>query len=157
MTDAESATADGEWDVDLSVLRARIRTVAVGVGTGLVAGMGAFMYVRNDIAPSHDLPLIPGPDWYPILCVALAGAYVYLLTPDSRESIIAGLVGLVVGVATLIVAVTLPLYILYPSAGRALLIRQYLYEAMPGMINALVLVYFGGYLSTLMVLGFFDV
>lgn len=157
MTDAEAATANDGWEVNASRMWARVRTVAVGVGTGLVAGMGAFMYVRNQITPSHGLPILPGPDWYPVICVALAGAYVYLLTPDSRESIIAGLVGFFVGVATLVVAVALPVYVLYPAPGQALVVRQYLYEALPGLLNALVLVYFGGYLTTLLVLGYLDV
>ncbi len=156
MTDAEY-DENGAWTADVSVAWQRLRTAAVGVGTGLVAGMGAFMYVHDDLVPSHGLPLVPGPAWYPVVMMALAGAYVYLLTPDSRESIVAALVGFTVAVSTLVAAVVVPLYVLYPGPARGPLARQYLREAFPGFLNGLILVYFGGYLTALLVLGYLDV
>lgn len=145
------------WETDATRVWDRVRTAAVGVGTGLVAGMGSFMYVRREIVPSHDLPLAPGPDWYPVLFVALAGAYVYLLTPDSRESIMAGLVGFFVALTTLVAAVVIPVYALYPEGAREFVIFAALHDAIPGLINGLILLYFGGYLTTLLVLGYMDV
>ncbi|PSP75709.1 hypothetical protein BRC81_15100 [Halobacteriales archaeon QS_1_68_20] len=159
MTDAEydEETVTRTWTSDVSLVRSRLRTVGVGVGTGLVAGMGAFMYVRDELVPTHGIPLLPGPEWYPVVMMALAGIYVYLLTPDSRESIVAGLVGFLVAVSTLVAAVVVPLYVLYPGPARGPLARQYLREAFPGLLNGLVLVYFGGYLTALLVLGYLDV
>lgn len=160
MTDAEyddAATSGRSWSSNASVLWSRLRTVGVGIGTGLVAGMGAFMYVRDDIVPAHGLPFVPGAQWYPVVMMALAGVYVYLLTPDSRESIVAGLVGFTVALFTLVAAVVVPLYFLYPAPARGPLARQYLHDAIPGLINGLLLVYFGGYLTALLVLGYLDV
>jgi uncharacterized membrane protein len=135
----------------------RVRTPAVGVAAGLVAGMGSYMSTRTAIVPDHGLPLLPGAAWYPLVMVGLAGAYVYLLTPDSRESIVAALVGAMTAVATLVAAAIAPLWVLYPPAARDVLIRTKLHDAVPGLLIGIVIVYFAGYLTTVLVLGYLDV
>jgi len=141
----------------LALVWRRVRTPAVGVATGLVAGMGSYMSTRTAIVPEHGLPLLPGPEWYPLLMVGLAGAYVYLLTPDSRESIVAALVGATTAVATVVAAAIAPLWVLYPPAARDVLIRTKLHDAVPGLLIGIVIVYFAGYLTTVLVLGYLDV
>lgn len=133
----------------------RLRTLAVGVATGVVAGMGGFMYTREAFVPTVG-PLAGA--WYPSVLAALAGAFVYLLTPDARESIQAAIVGFLAGIATIVVAWMGPLWLLdYAPLARDVYIRQRLQLTVPGVVTTLVLVYWGGYLTTMLVAGYLDV
>lgn len=134
---------------------ARLRTLGVGVATGLVAGMGGFMYTREAFVPTVG-PLVG--TWYPSILAALAGAFAYLLTADARESIQAAIVGFLVGVATIVVAWMGPLWLLdFSPLARDVYIRGRLQLTVPGIVTTLLLVYWGGYLTTMLVGGYLDV
>lgn len=126
------------------------RPLVVGLATGVLGGMAAFMYTRRGLAP-------PGPEWYPTALVVVAGAYTYLLAGGLKESVAAAIVGFFAGVGTLVAAWIAPLWLLpYSPFARALLLPSLLQRAVAGALSTYLLAYLGGYLAILSVAGYLD-
>lgn len=131
--------------------RRRLSPIAIGLLTGLLGGMGAFMYSRTGLLPGG----LAG--WMPTGIVALAGVYTYLLVRDVRRSVTAMLTAFGVGIATLIAAWVAPLWLLpYAPAARDLLLPGLLQRAVTTAMTSYLLLFLGGYLTTMMVAGYLD-
>ncbi len=131
--------------------RGRLPAIAIGVLTGLLGGMGAFMYSRSGLLPGG----IPG--WIPTGIVAVAGVYTSLLVRDVRRSVTAMLVAFGVGIATLIAAWIAPLWLLpYAPPARDLLLPGLLQRAVTTAMSSYLLLFLGGFLTTMMVAGYLD-
>jgi len=131
------------------------RFVLVGLASGLVGGMGAFMFSRAVLVPSFATAFgrqTPG-----LVVTALAGMFAYLLARDGRESAKAMVVGLFVALATLITARISPAFLLpFPAPIRDLIIQDQLEYVAHTTFNVLLLIYWGGYLGALSLFGYFD-
>jgi len=131
--------------------RGRLGPIGVALLTGILSGMGAFMYSRAGLLPN------PVPGWMPSAVVLLAGVYTFLLVRDIRGSVAAMLVASAIGIAILIAAWVAPLWLLpYPPAARDLLLPGLLQRAVTTAITTYLLLFLGGYLTTLMVAGYLD-
>lgn len=132
-------------------LRGRARQAVIGSLTGIVGGMGAFMHTRAGLVPAA----LDG--WSGPVVIVLAGVYTYLLLPDLRGSVAAMLLAFGVGIATLVLAWIAPLWLLpYPPAARDLLLPGLLQRAVTSALSVYLLLFLGGYLTTLLVAGYFD-
>lgn len=132
-------------------LVARMRPVGVGLATGTLAGMGAFMGSHPGLTP----PLVTGA--VALGFVLVAGAYTHLLAVELRESITAALVALAAGGATVAAAWVAPLWWLqYPPGARAVILPGLLQRALSDAMATLLVVYLGGYFATVLVAGYWD-
>lgn len=129
----------------------RGRFAVIGTLTGVVGGMGAFMFTRSGLMPT------PLAAWMAAAVVLLAGVFTYLLVPDVRGSVAAMLVSFGVGIATLILAWVAPLWLLpYPPAARDILLPGLLQRAAAAALSSYLLLFLGGYLTTLVIAGYLD-
>lgn len=113
--------------------------------------MGAFMYTRTGLLP------VPLDGWMMAGLVVVAGVYTYLLERDVRGSVTAMLVAFGVGIGMLILAWIAPLWLLpYPPAARDLILPGLLQRAVTAAMTAYLLLFLGGYLTTLMIAGYLD-
>lgn len=123
-------------------------TVVVGVATGTMAGMGAFMLTQSPLTPA------PMDGRFAAVLVVLAGVYTHLLVEDIRRSVTAMIVALVVGAITLVAAWTAPLWILpYAPGARDVLLPGLLQRALASAMSTFLLLFLGSYLATLTVDG----
>lgn len=156
---AESVRDDAAsgWSTDEAnrPLYRTYRFVVVGIASGLLGGMGAFMFSRAVLVPSFVAGLgrqTPG-----LVVTVLGGALAYLLAVDTRESARAMVLGLFVALATLVATRVAPAFMLpFPPVARDAIINDQLQYVAHTTINVLLLVYWGGYLTTVSLFGFLD-
>lgn len=120
------------------------RLLAVGSLVGVVAGMGSFMFINDQLMP-----------WgvsnaWALAIIGLAGAYTHLLAIDLSESITLSLVAVVAGFAVHVGAWVSPLWVLsYPPAARDVLLPRMLGEAVAGGLLIYVLTFYGSYFGAI--------
>ncbi|WP_135826938.1 hypothetical protein [Halorussus ruber] len=132
-------------------VRHRLRLLALATLTGGVAGMGSFMYIKEQF-----LPWGVSATWALVL-VGLGGAYTHLLAEDLAESISLSLVAVVVGFAVHVGAWIAPLWILsYPPGARDLILRQMVGRAVTSGILAYVMTFYGSYFGAVLVGGYLE-
>ena len=123
----------------------------LGVGTGALAGMGAFMYSNEGLLP----PAVPG--WVPVVVLCLAGVYTVVLSTSLSRSIRALLIAFVTAIGTLFLASVLPVWVLpYGRGGADIALVYFLRQALLGTLMALLVIFLGSYFATLFVAGYFD-
>lgn len=132
-------------------VRYRLRLLALATLTGGVAGMGTFMYIKDQL-----IPWGVSPTWALVL-VGLGGAYTHFLADDLAESISLSLVAVVVGFAVHVVAWIAPLWILsYSPTARDLLLRQMIGRALTSGILAYLMTFYGSYFAAVLVGGYLE-
>jgi hypothetical protein len=132
-------------------VRHRLRLLALATLTGGVAGMGSFMYIKEQF-----LPWGVSATWALVL-VGLGGAYTHFLAEDLSESISLSLVAVVVGFAVHVGAWIAPLWILsYPPGARDLLLRPMVGRAVTSGILAYVMTFYGSYFGAVLVGGYLE-
>ncbi|PSQ46064.1 hypothetical protein BRD15_10205 [Halobacteriales archaeon SW_6_65_15] len=131
--------------------RRRLRMLALGSLTGVVAGMGSFMYINAQFIPW-------GVDkMWALALVGVAGAYTHFLAHDLSDSIGLSLVAVLIGLAVHTVAWIAPLWILpYPPFARDILLPKMLGEALAGGILAYLLTFYGSYFGAVLVGGYVE-
>lgn len=129
--------------------RQRLRTLALGSLTGVVAGMGTFMFLSEQFLPWG----VTG-TWALVL-VGVAGAYTHFLADDLSESIGLSLVAVLVGLVVHVVAWIAPLWILsYSPFVRDLLLPQMIGEALASGMPAYLVTFYGSYFGAVLVGGY---
>jgi len=153
-TETEGAGAGWAEDTGERTLLDRYYAVAVGAGSGALGGMGAFMTNQTALVPKVA-PFLGRSAWA-LTVTALGGAFAFLLARGIRESVTAMLVGSAVALAVTAATLVFPAYALpFGSVGRGLLVQFRLGRLVPTVFGVLVLVYWGGYLATVSLLGYF--
>ncbi|WP_135851376.1 hypothetical protein [Halorussus salinus] len=136
---------------DLGALGRRLRLLALGTLTGVVAGMGSFMFLKNQY-----LPWVVTETWA-LALVGVAGAYTHFLADDLAESITLSLVAMAVGLAVHVVAWVAPLWLLgYPPFARDLLLPKMLGEALASGLPPYVVTFYGSYFGALLLGGYLE-
>lgn len=135
-------------------IRSRLRTgwrpLVVGVATGILGGMGLYVYNRPLLIPISD------PIWG-LICIILAGVYTRLLTATLKQSLSAAIIGILTGSIVTIGARIAPLWLLsYTPAARELLLPAAIGRAIVGLLFVFILVYLGSYLFIATTYGFFN-
>lgn len=131
--------------------RYRLRLLALATLTGGVAGMGTFMYIKEQLLPWGVEPI------WALVLVGLAGAYTHFLAEDLAESISLSLVAVVVGFAVHVGAWIAPLWILsYPPGARDLVLRGMVGRAVTSGILAYLMTFYGSYFGAVLVGGFLE-
>jgi len=150
----DAAQGWAELDGERTLLD-RYFPVVVGIASGAMGGMGSFMANQTSLVPKV-VPFVSRSAWA-LGVTALGGAFAYLLARDVRESVVAMLVGSVAALAVMTLAVVFPAYALpFDTVGRGLIVQFRLGRLVPTVLGVLVLVYWGGYLTTLSLLGYFE-
>ena len=155
-TETEADRAGTGWTEETGErsLLERYYVVAVGAGSGALGGMGAFMTNQTALVPKL-LPFVSRSAWA-LTVTALGGAFAFLLARGVRESVVAMLVGSAVALVVTAGALVVPVYALpFSSVGRGMLVQFRLGRLVPTVFGVLVLVYWGGYLATVSLLGYF--
>lgn len=146
-----SENAMSRLNFGIESVRKRIRLLLLGSLTGVVAGMGTFMYIQNQFLP-----------WgvertWAFALIVIAGAYTHFLARDLADSISVSLVAIVVGFVVHVGAWIAPLWILpYPPIARSLLLPKMAGEALTGAIFVYILTFYGSYFAAVIVWGYLD-
>jgi hypothetical protein len=136
---------------DFGALGGRLRLLVLGTVTGVVAGMGSFMFLK-----SQFLPWVVTETWA-LALVGLAGAYTHFLADDLAESITLSLVAVMVGLAVHVVAWIAPLWLLeYPPFARDLLLPQMIGKSLASGLPPYVLTFYGSYFTALLLGGYLE-
>lgn len=126
-----------------------IRATVIGLLTGIVGGLGTFVFSNADVSPvagSPNLALLP---------VVLSGVYVHLFAADLRESFTAAGVAFLVGAAVCIGAWVWPVYALgYTGVLAELVGAPRLRNGVVNVITVYLMVFGASYLTTLSVTAF---
>ncbi|UPV99632.1 hypothetical protein M0R88_14050 [Halorussus gelatinilyticus] len=129
----------------------RLRPLALGTLTGVVAGMGEFMFLKEQF-----LPWVVTETWA-LALVAVAGAYTHFLAKDLAESITLSLVAMTVGLTVHVVAWIAPLWLLaYPPGARDLLLPKMVGEAIASGLPPYVITFYGSYFAALLLGGYLE-
>lgn len=132
-------------------VRRRLRLVGFGSATGVVAGMGSFMYIKAAYMPWG----LDGT--WALALVGLAGAYTHLLARDLADSIGLSLVAVAVGLAFHTVAWIAPLWMLpYPPLARDLLLPKMVGQAVTSGIFGYLVTFYVSYFAAILVAGYLD-
>jgi hypothetical protein len=133
----------------------RYFVLVVGLCSGALGGMGAFMANQSALVPKVA-PFVGRSGWA-LAVTALGGAFAFLLARDIRESVVGMLVGSAVALVVMTGATVFPVYALpFSSIGRGVIVQFRLGRLVPTVFGVLVLVYWGGYLTAVSVLGYFE-
>ncbi len=136
---------------DVGALGYRLRVLALGTLTGVVAGMGSFMFLKDQFLPWGVT------ETGALALVGLAGVYTHLLADDLAESIALSLVAVMVGLAVHVVAWVAPLWLLaYPPFARDLLLPKMVGEALASGLPPYLLTFYGSYFGALLLGGYFE-
>ena len=128
-------------------VRALSRTVSVGLPSGVLAGLGAFLLSQPSLTPVAGTTL-------PLALVALGGGFVPLLTDRLRRSVAAMLCAYATGIAVHLGAYVAPLWVLsYPPSARDLLLPRFLGEALT-IVFQYTLAFFAAYLLVVTISGY---
>ena len=128
-------------------VRALSRTVSVGLPSGVLAGLGAFLLSQPSLTPVAGTTL-------PLALVALGGGFVPLLTDRLRRSVAAMLCAYATGIAVHLGAYVAPLWVLsYPPSARDLLLPRFLGEAL-AVVFQYTLAFFAAYLLVVTISGY---
>lgn len=123
----------------------------VAVAVGMLAGMGSFLFAKGGLLPDGIAP------WMAAAVVLFAGGAVPAFTDSLREGIRTALAGYVLGIATLTLAWVGPWWVLpFAPGARDLLLYTRLGQVAVHAISSLLLPYFTGYLTVLLVVGYLD-
>lgn len=128
-------------------VRALSRAVSVGLPSGVLAGLGAFLLSQPSLTPvAGTTP--------PLALVALGGGFVPLLTDRLRRSVAAMLCAYATGIAVHLGAYVAPLWVLsYPPSARDLLLPRFLGEAL-AVVFQYTLAFFAAYLLVVTISGY---
>ena len=128
-------------------VRALSRAVSVGLPSGVLAGLGAFLLSQPSLTPvAGTTP--------PLALVALGGGFVPLLTDRLRRSVAAMLCAYATGIAVHLGAYVAPLWVLsYPPSARDLLLLRFLGEALT-VVFQYTLAFFAAYLLVVTISGY---
>lgn len=128
-------------------VRALSRAVSVGLPSGVLAGLGAFLLSQPSLTPvAGTTP--------PLALVALGGGVVPLLTDRLRRSVAAMLCAYATGIAVHLGAYVAPLWVLsYPPSARDLLLPRFLGEAL-AVVFQYTLAFFAAYLLVVTISGY---
>jgi hypothetical protein len=131
-----------------SRVRALARTISIGLPSGVLAGLGAYILSQPSLTPvSGTTP--------PLALVVLGGAFVPLLSDRLRRSVAAMLCAYATGIAVHLGAYVAPLWVLsYPPTARDLLLPRFLAEALTVVFFQYTLAFFAGYLLVTTVSGY---
>jgi hypothetical protein len=134
-------------------LRSRLhsggRPLVVGVATGILGGMGLYVYNRPALITNDPI--------WGLACMILAGIYTRLLTTTLKQSLSAAIIGVLTGTVMTIGARIAPLWLLsYTPAARELLLPAAIGRATVGLLFVFTLVYLGSYLFIVTISGFFN-
>lgn len=129
----------------------RLRLLVLASLTGVVSGMGTFMYVKEQF-----LPWGVDATWaFALIC--LGGVYTHFLADDLSESIKLSLVAAGVGFAVHIGAWIAPLWILpYSPFARDLLLPQMVGRALTSGILTYLVTFYGSYFGAVLVGGYLE-
>jgi len=128
-------------------VRALSRAVSVGLPSGVLAGLGAFLLSQPSLTPVAGTTL-------PLVLVALGGGFVPLLTDRLRRSVAAMLCAYATGIAVHLGAYVAPLWVLsYPPSARDLLLLRFLGEALT-VVFQYTLAFFAAYLLVVTISGY---
>lgn len=132
-------------------LRQRLRVLALGTLTGVVAGMGSFTYIKEELIPWGVDPV------WALVLVGVAGAYTHFLAVDLDESVTLSLIAVVAGLGFHSVAWIAPLWLLqYPPFARDLLLPKMLGEALMTGILAYLMTFYGSYFGGVLIGGYLE-
>lgn len=125
--------------------------LAKGLGVGLLAGMGAFVYnAPQFVTVEVDLRLLLVP-------VFVAGVFAHLFADSLRRSVRLGLAGFFLGLVVFVGAWVAPLWILsYPAPARDVLLPKMMGDALSAAFLTFSAAYLGGYLLTVSVAAFWE-
>ena len=128
-------------------VRALSRAVSVGLPSGVLAGLGAFLLSQPSLTPVAGTTL-------PLVLIALGGGFVPLLTDRLRRSVAAMLCAYATGIAVHLGAYVAPLWVLsYPPSARDLLLLRFLGEALT-VVFQYTLAFFAAYLLVVTISGY---
>lgn len=129
----------------------RLRLLVLASLTGGVAGMGTFMFLKEQF-----LPWGVDATWALVL-VAVAGAYTHFLATDLSESISVSLIAAVFGLVVHVVVWIAPLWILsYPPFARDLLLPQMVGQALASGLPPYLVTFYGTYFGAVIVGGYLE-
>lgn len=130
--------------LDRESLTATLRTALLSLVLGGIAGMGTFVFIQEQFAPTLVEP------WYAIGAIVLAGLFNRLLSRDLRNGMLISF--LAVGVAFVVnfVVWLAPLWLSgYPWFAINILLPTLLGRSLLSVIIVLPLSYYGGYFGGL--------
>lgn len=132
-------------------VRERLRLLVFGSLTGVLAGMGSFMFIK-----AQYMPWGLGKAWA-LALVAVAGVYTHLLARDLAESVGLSLVAVAVGLTFHTVAWISPLWILsYPPFARGLLLPKMVGQALMSGVFGYLGTFYASYFTAILVAGYLD-
>jgi len=121
-----------------------VRATVIGVATGVVAGLGTFVFGNSNVSPVAGSPNLA------LAAIALAGAYAHLLAADLRESFTTAGVAFLVGSAVCIGAWLWPVYALgYTGVLAELVGAPRFRNGVVNVITIQLMVFTASYLATL--------
>ncbi|MFB6236146.1 MAG: hypothetical protein ABEH81_12535 [Halopenitus sp.] len=121
-----------------------IRATIIGVLTGIVGGLGTFVFSNTDVSP------IAGDPKLALIPIVLSGVYAHLFAADLRESFTAAGVAFLVGAVVCIGAWVWPVYALgYTGVLAELVGAPRLRNGVVNVITIYLMVFGASYLATL--------
>lgn len=126
----------------------RLRLLFIGTLTGIVGGMGTFLFVNPEV-----IPLELGENWA-LFIISVAGIYTHVIAADLRESISVAIIASLVGIGVHMVASIAPLWILsYHPIALDILLPFMIGRAWTGGVVGSLAIFFGAYCATVLVDG----
>jgi hypothetical protein len=129
----------------------RLRLLFIGTLTGIMGGMGAFLFINSEF-----MPLGLGENWG-LLIIGVAGVYTHVISADLTESIGVAIIAYTVGLGVHVGTSIAPLWILsYPPLARDLLLPSMVGQAIAGNFFGYLTMFFGSYCAAVVVDGYYE-
>lgn len=123
-----------------------IRAAIIGTLTGIVGGVGTFVFGNTDVSPVVGQPNLA------LLAIVLSGVYVHLFAADLRESFTAAGIAFLTGAIVCIGAWLWPVHALgYTGVLAELVGAPRLRDGVVNVITVYLMVFGASYLTTLSV------
>lgn len=135
--------------VEFDNLGGRARLLGLGLLLGVVAGMGTFMHIKNQLLPGF------ADRTWSVALMALAGAYSHFLARDLNDSISISLLGFLSGLGVHVLAWISPLWILaYPPLARDVILPKMIGQAITGAILVYLVTFWSAYFAAVLFAGY---
>jgi hypothetical protein len=136
---------------DIGPVVSRLRVLFAGTFTGIMGGMGAFLFINSEF-----MPLGLGENWG-LLVISVAGVYTHLISADLTESISIAMIAYFVGLGVHVGASIAPLWILsYPPLARDLLLPSMVGQAIAGNFFGYLTMFSGSYFAAVAFDGYYE-
>lgn len=148
----DSAPSPSRTSLRLGAWRERLGPwLPVTLSVGVLSGMATFLAAHPEMLPDGV------PAWWPTAVVVFAGAVIPVFIGSLSRSIRSALAGFAIGVGTLTVAWVAPWWVLpfVPSARKLLFLSRF-GRVLVQAVSTLLLPYFTGYLTAVLVVGVLD-